>query len=392
MRAKTFVVLTFLLFSISSSQAANQKVLYTFTGGVDGGQPYQAGVVLDAAGNLYGATQFGGTYNQGTVYQLTPSPGGAWTETVLYSFAGIPDGEQPQGGLVIDAAGNLYGTTSNGGDPNSYCGTVFKLSPSGNDWSFSVLHTFTGPDGCSPQSDLTLFNDQSILGTTAGGGCGSQGTAFTLSTSGGGYFDWCFRGTNGEYPGGVNSWEFGTTFYGGKQQKGNVFSLSWSNHTKVAHTFSATAKAGYWPMGNLAPQTGANGYWIMYGTTSWGGVGGRGTVYQLAQRPTGSWAISVLHSFAVSDGSSPGAGPILDAAGNLYGTTQWGGPENAGTVFKLTPGAKNKWAQTVLYYFTGGPDGSVPTSSLMLDNAGNLYGTTNSGGAYNQGVVYEVTP
>ncbi|MGB8010017.1 MAG: choice-of-anchor tandem repeat GloVer-containing protein [Terriglobales bacterium] len=132
----------------------------------------------------------------------------------------------------------------------------------------------------------------------------------------------------------------------------------------------------------------------MYGTTSSGGVGGRGTVYQLTASEFfyNVWAISVLHSFSGPDGASPGAGVILDAAGNVYGTTQYGGPANAGTVFELTPPVKKKWTQTVMYNFTGGADGSVPTGSLVFDNAGNLYGTTNAGGAYGQGVVYEVTP
>jgi uncharacterized repeat protein (TIGR03803 family) len=143
MRAKAIVVLTFLVFTVSSAQAGNQKVLYTFTGGVDGSQPYQAGVIFDPAGNLYGVTQYGGAYGKGTVFQLTPSTGGAWTETVLHSFTAGTDGQQPQGGLVIDGAGNLFGTTSGGGDRNAECGTVFELSPTDSGWTFAVLHSFT---------------------------------------------------------------------------------------------------------------------------------------------------------------------------------------------------------------------------------------------------------
>ncbi|MGB8010018.1 MAG: choice-of-anchor tandem repeat GloVer-containing protein [Terriglobales bacterium] len=231
MRAKVIVVLTFFLFSISSSLAGTQKVLYTFTGGTDGGQPYQAGVVFDTAGNLYGVTQFGGANNLGTVFQLTPSAGGAWTETVLHSFTGVGDGEQPQAGLAIDGAGNLYGTTSFGGDPNpgSECGTVFELSPSSSGWTFAVLHTFTGQDGCSPQADLSFWSDSYLLGTTAGGGLGSEGTAFGLSTSGTGHAYASFEGTDGNYPGGMNSWGYGTTYYGGKEGVGNVFEPAWGD-------------------------------------------------------------------------------------------------------------------------------------------------------------------
>jgi uncharacterized repeat protein (TIGR03803 family) len=403
MRARSIVVLTLLFLSISSAQAATQKVLYTFTGGLDGSQPYQAGVIFDPAGNLYGVTQYGGAYNQGTVFQLTPSPSGPWTETVLYSFMGVPDGEQPQGGLVIDGAGNLYGTTSFGGDPNSGCGTVFELSPSESGWTFTVLHAFAGgKDGCSPQADLSLYGD--IYGTTAGGGSGSQGTVFVLSTSGGNDSVGSFAKNTGMYPGGLGLFTsggavraiYGTTYLGGKQQKGNIFELTWGNHIVAKHVFNTTNKAGYWPIGDLLTQINAGEVWMMYGTTSRGGGGGRGAVYRLteSQASYDVWELSVLHVFSGSDGDSPWAGVVLDAAGNLYGTTQWGGPEgsNAGTVFKLTPGAKKKWTQTVLYSFTGGADGSVPTSGVVLDNAGNLYGTTVSGGAYNQGVVYEVTP
>jgi len=136
------LVFTFLLFSILDARSSTQKVLYTFTGGLDGAQPFQAGVIFDQSGNLYGVTEYGGAYNFGTVFQLTPSPSGEWTETVLHSFTGGADGDLPQGGLATDGAGNLYGTTSDGGDPNAYCGTVFSLSPSPSGWTFTVLHTF----------------------------------------------------------------------------------------------------------------------------------------------------------------------------------------------------------------------------------------------------------
>jgi uncharacterized repeat protein (TIGR03803 family) len=401
MRAKAIVVLTFLLFAVSSGQAGTQKVLYTFIGGLDGSQPYQAGVIFDPAGNLYGVTQYGGAYGQGTLFQLTPSPGGAWTETVLHSFTGGSDGMQPQGGLAIDGAGNLYGTTSWGGDPSALCGTVFKLSPSDSGWTFTVLHAFTnGQDGCSPQGGDLHSDTGFIFGTTAGGGAGSQGTVFRLPASGGNEWVWPLRGGEGKFPGGLGSYlpggaNYGTANFGGTQQVGTVFELKgptgYSIETK--HTFNTTDAAGDYPIGDLAGRsTPAGGY--MYGVTAAGGVGGYGTVYQLKECQTCSWSdvwnISVLHSFSGLDGASPWAGVVLDAAGNLYGTTQSGGINYAGTVFKLTPGAKNMWTHNVLYSFTGGTDGGVPTSAVVLDNAGNLYGTTNSGGVFNQGVVYEI--
>lgn len=403
MRANAIVVLTFLLFAVSSGQAGNQKVLYSFTGGADGSQPYQAGVIFDPVGNLYGVTQYGGAYGQGTVFQLTPSTGGAWTETVLYSFTGGTDGEQPQGGLAIDGAGNLYGTTSWGGDPSSGCGTVFKLSPSDNGWIFTVLHAFTnGQDGCSPQGGNLHFDlaSGSIFGTTAGGGAGSQGTVFALFPAWPFYRVWSLRGTNGKFPGGLGffTWgTYGTAYFGGAQQVGTVFELGPGNDISTKHAFSTTNTAGYWPIGDLATQVIASPVGplgIMYGVTSFGGVGHYGTVYELTESQSvfDLWTISVLHSFSGPDGASPWAGVVLDPAGNLYGTTQWGGtdPGYAGTVFKLSPGAKNTWTNKVLYSFTGGTDGNLPTSGVVLDNAGNLYGTTNKGGAFDKGVVYEV--
>jgi len=402
MRAKVIVALTFLSFSVlSSGQAGTQKLLYTFTGGEDGGQPYQAGVIFDQAGNLYGVTEYGGAYNKGTVYQLTPSPSGPWTENVLYSFTGGTDGARPQGGLAIDGAGNLYGTTSDGGVPNVYCGTVFSLSPSESGWTFTILHTFTGgKDGCSPQADVMYSG--LVYGTAAGDGCSGNGTLFWMTTSGGGYRANCFEGTTGWYPGGMCGCAVGlcgTSYFGGTQQSGNIWQQGMSGSYLPAslHSFSEKGKVGWAPVGDLTSQ---DNEWAasgnVYGTTSLGGTGGGGAVYLLAEELTRRgwvWTISALHDFPASpeDGSSPWAGVALDAEGNVYGTTL-GGPDAGGTVFKLTPGAKNNWTESVLYSFTGGSDGGVPTSGVVLDTAGNLYGTTSSGGIYDQGVVYEVTP
>lgn len=404
MHAKWIPMLTFVLFSVCSVQAGNQKVLYTFTGAADGGTP-AAGVIFDSAGNLYGVTQSGGIYGHGVVFQLTPSTSGAWNETVLYSFTGTTDGEEPQGGLVIDSAGNLYGTASFGGDPIAGCGTVFKLAPSTSGWTFTVLHTFlNGKDGCSPQADLQLVSDNFLLGTTAGGGAGAEGTAFGLSSSGTGYVNSAFLGTEGKYPGGLGVFlqpafaVYGTTYLGGTPGLGNIFELawgtsfSWGNHIELKHTFNKTS-AGYFPMGNLATQY-ANGIRSMFGATSSGGAGGDGTIYRLTESQTqfDAWSLAVLHEFSGADGDSPWAGVVLDASGNLYGTTQWGGtdPSYAGTVFRLAPGPKNTWVHSLLYTFTGAADGAVPASGLLIDTVGNLYGTTHQGGAYHQGIVYEV--
>ena len=394
MRPKAIAVLTFLLFSISNGQAATLKVLHTFKGGLDGAGPY-AGVIFDSAGKLYGVTEAGGIYGQGTVFRLTHSLS-AWNKKVLYNFTGGTDGNQPIGGLAIDEAGNLYGTASAGGDPSAQCGTVFKLTRSGSSWIFTVLHTFIGGnDGCAPGSNLR-YAGGGLYGTTVSGGSANHGTVFSLPTSGGNDFVSPFLSTIGNQPwGGINSWGYGTTYAGGSQGRGTVYELVYGHHLAVKHTFTLLGKAGYYPLGDLL-NVNVNGVGTMYGTTFAGGVGFHGTAYQLTASPYqyDVWLIHVLHSFSGPDGESPGAGLTADSAGNLYGTTIWGGadPGLSGTVFKLTPGANNTWTHTLLHSFTGGKDGGAVYSGVVLDNAGNVYGTTLKGGASQAGVVYEVTP
>jgi uncharacterized repeat protein (TIGR03803 family) len=392
MRAKAIVVLTFLLFSVSSGLAATYTVLYSFGGTPDGSGPYQAGVVFDQSGNLYGVTQYGGLYGEGTVFQLTPSPGGGWTENILHNFALSSDGGSPWGGLAIDGSGNLYGTALYG--PGGIgCGLVFQLSPSESGWTFNVLHAFNGgKDGCVPQGDVMLGGSE-LYGVTAMGGGESRGTIYYMSTSGSGYYAWPFQGTVGSGPEGMGFcglYTCGTTMIGGKEGGGTLYKWE-GGYPSAMIAFKRSDKAGYLPIGNLVSSD-----YNVYGATSSGGVGRDGTIYQLYLNRRMAWSLRVLHSFSAfaGDGDSPWAGVILDAAGNVYGTTMYGGsdPGYGGTVFKLTPGAKNKWTETVLYSFSGGSDGGVPTGSIVFDSAGNIYGTTMSGGAYGQGVVYEVTP
>jgi len=401
MRAKVIVVLTFLLFSASSALAGTETVLYSFAGGTDGSGPYQAGVVFDQSGNLYGVTYYGGLYGNGTVFQLTPS-GGGWTENTLYNFTGSSDGANPAGGLLIDGSGNLYGTTWGGG--TYQCGVVFRLSPSQGGWTYSVLYAFTGnDDGEAPQGDLMFLSSTDIVGTTSSAGwqCHiGNGTVFIVTTWGTLPEVGCFTRGSGSVPGGVGICDHeicGTTEWGGKEGMGSLF--RWNTNNKsvgTMYTFKPTEKTGVFPFGDLT----SNAELVVFGTTYAGGVGGYGTVYQLTPSFGGGgrvgWHSTVLHSFtgANGDGGWPWAGVILDAAGNIYGTTTIGGsdPGSAGTVFRLTPGPKNKWNETVLYSFSGGADGGDPTGALIFDSAGNIYGTTQKGGAYGQGTVYMVTP
>jgi uncharacterized repeat protein (TIGR03803 family) len=396
----------------SSTVAAQEPTtLYSFTGS-DGANP-NAGLIADPAGNLYGTTQLGGanpSCNQapgcGTVFQLTPSG----SLTVLHSFAGS-DGEEPFAGLIADAAGNLYGTTWGGGDSGR--GAVFQLDPSG---TLTMLYSFTGgSDGQRPVTGLLADAAGNLYGTAHSGGDGGYGTVFQLDPSGTLTVLYSFTGgSDGRYPDSGLLADaagnlYGTTREGGDLAScnspnthgcGTVFQLTPSGILTVLHRFAGSdgSRPGDWA-GLLADAAGN-----LYGTTSAGGdrtscaaqfIEGCGTVFQLM--PSG--ALTVLYSFTGgSDGGDPTAGLIADTAGNLYGTTLEGGatgscnrPYGCGTVFQLTPSG----TLTVLHTFTGS-DGAGPEAGLIADAAGNLYGTTHSGGAGTScvqgcGTVFELT-
>jgi len=395
---KTLIVLTLTLISCATVWASTQKVLYSFAGGTDGGVPDQSHtLVFDKAGNLYGTTSAGGLYGHGTVFELSPTPSG-WTETVLYSFTGGADGDSPWGGVVIDAAGNLYGSTKYGGDdPWCNCGTVFQLTPSEGGWTETVLHTFSGnPDGMAPNG-LVLVADEQLFGTATYGGL-NWGIIFELWRSGSswsyGIYNY-FKVSNGCWPEATlvnyGSTLYGTTLTAGHWGGGNVF-YSWGpgkGGIDNWHIFNAKGAAGNDPNSAVAVDYNG-GVPIVFGTTQWGGKGGYGTVFELSWRNGTKPGLKVLHAFLGPEGATP-RGLILGSAGSLYGLTQSGGPGGRGTVFKLTPGAKNKWIHTVLHGFAG-PDGDGPVGTLIRDAAGNLYGTTANGGDYDKGVVFEIIP
>lgn len=328
-----------------------ETVLYNFCsvdGCADGTWP-NAGLTLDAAGNLYGTTwDGGGASNYGTVFQLAPGAGDTWTETVLHSFDENGDGHYPYTvGLIFDAAGNLYGTTLRGSEHDR--GTVFKLMPgAGGTWNETVLNRFGDlPRGGShSQAGLIFDTAGNLYGTTEAGGAYRCGTVFKLSN------------TNGR----------------------------WTE--TVLHSFKGSD--GRSPYASLIFDKAGN----LYGTTYKGGAHSVGAVFKITPGANGTWAETVLHSFgAGGDGFYPYANLIFDAVGNLYGTTSWGGANgNSGTVFKLTPGAKGAWTEKVLHSFGKGEDGASPYAGLILDAAGNLYGTTSQGGADNSGTVFKITP
>jgi uncharacterized repeat protein (TIGR03803 family) len=394
-----------------AAQSQTFKVLYTFTGGNDGGNPYAA-PVLDAKGNLYG-TAFGGgnagcaeDVGCGTVFELTPGPEG-WSESTLHSFTGGADGANPFDSLILDAAGNLYGTAEDGGDPcETYgCGVAFELSPGSGGWNETVLYDFPGAmDGYYPIAAATFDKRGNLYSTLSNGGFEGEGIVYELAKSGGSWNEEVLASVASEPTAPVVFDTTGnlytTTSLGGASNCGTVVELlhgSWK--PKVLYEFPPSGGCRIW--GGLALDKSAN----LYGTTEIGGAYGMGTVFKLMHSKGGKWTETVLHSFkGGSDGYYPQyCTPVLDMAGNLYGTTEDGGDmstcngNGCGTVFKLTPGKGGRWKKTILHRFAGGSDGIGPEAGVVLDSAGNIYGTTEEGGntacgGYGCGVVFEITP
>jgi len=329
---------------LSARAASTTKILHSFAGGADG-EYIDSDLVTDAAGNIYGSSVQGGTFGGGTVFEVTP----AGVHTVLYNFTGGADGGEPYKGVTFDAQGNLYGTavTGGGGSCEGGCGVVYKLANSGGTWTQSVIHTFTGGnDGSGPGSGVTFDNHGNLYGTTPTGGAKGQGVIYQLKP-------------------GASGW-----------------SLS------VLHTFTGGNDGAGGSAGRLIFDAAGN----IYGTATVGGANGDGTVFELSL-VEGRWQLKTLYAFKDQpDGALPYGGVVLDKSGNLYGTTYYAGANDVGTVYKLTRGA-NSWTETVLYSFKGGTDGSSPISTLVADSAGNLYGTTSDGGGgCGCGVIFKMTP
>jgi hypothetical protein len=441
---RRFLALFTVILSLASAASAEwkEKVLYSFQGLPDGSVPVGA-VVFDKAGNLYGTTQDGGSSSCpsvvqcGTVYQLAPpaKQGGPWTETVLYIFKGntSKDGASPYGGLVIDAAGNLYGTTGFGGTGNCTvlgsklgCGTVFELSPpkqKGGKWTETVLYSFPTPkQGFSPAGDLVFDGAGNLYGaTTYGGGYGTNcgdayyqycGAVFELSppkTKGGKWTEKVLHGfkgnTDGANPNGGLILDgkgnvYGTTYYGGDQGAqcgsvgcGTAFELkppatkggAWTE--KQLHLF-AGANDGRLPSAGVTFDSKAN----LYGTTV-------GTVFRLAPPATksGRWKETILYTFN-SDVYDPAGALSFDTNGNLYGTAEYGNTFR-GAVFRLKPPSRSRGTSdfAILYGFMGSPDGAYPAAKLTFDKHGSIYSTTTGGGTGTScsgycGTAFEVWP
>ena len=333
----------------------SETVLHNFGRGTDGSGPADR-LVFDSAGNLYGTTYYGGGSNCiggcGTVFQLRPPavPGGAWTESLIYRFQELYRGLIPEGGLITDSAGNLYGTTLSGGLGG---GTVFELSPTTGLWTERILYAFgsNNSDGAAPSAALILDSSGNLYSTTSQGGTSNAGTVFELSpqTSGG--------------------WRF-----------------------KILHNFKGDTTDGSGPLGNLLFDSAGN----LYGSASLGGAHDLGTLFELKPSTGGSWTEHVLYNFGVNaaDGAVPVGGLLFDAAGNLFGVTNQGGMHGEGTLFEMTR-VNGVWTEQVLHNFGHGTDGRFPSGGLLFSPAGNIYGTCTYGGAYFSkskvsGTVFEV--
>jgi uncharacterized repeat protein (TIGR03803 family) len=387
------ITLVSLLLTTSRAQTQTFTTLYSFSRTPDGGYPY-AGLIRDAAGNLYGTTNIGGSICDpprgcGTVFKLDTTG----KESVLYSFGG-KGGKYPVAGLIPDGAGGLYGTTTKGGVFRQ--GTVFKLTTTGQ---IKVLYSFGGADGQSPKAGLVRDAAGNLYGTTPTGGAFNAGTVFKLDTTG---KETVLHSFTGGADGG-DPWAglvrdpagnlYGTSYLGGDFtcNCGTVFKLDSVGNYTLLHTFTGSPD-GAFSFASLIRDRAGN----LYGTTAEGGDlscdprpfgTGCGTVFKLDS----SGQYTVLHSFTgVGEGTYATASLVRDPAGNLYGTTITGdasGNCDCGTVFMLDTTGN----QTVLHNFAP-PEGYYPGGGLIRDAAGNLYGTTFFGGAAGYGTVFKLTP
>jgi uncharacterized repeat protein (TIGR03803 family) len=384
-----------LTLSLSLARAqSTEQALYSFAGSGDGSNP-AAGLVFDSSGNLFGTTQNGGAYGYGCVFELTPAQGGGWTENILYSFTGGDDGSGPVSPLILDAAENLYGTTAYGGTYGD--GTAFELVKVG--WKLDTLWSFGSDDGVLPEGGLAFDNAGNLFGTLDSGGTHNAGAVFELTPKSG---KWTrkiihnFGGTSGARPWAGVSLDaagnvYGTALYDGPGEVGAgiVFQLApvgkaWK--FSIIYNLNKGGAGVGGPFGGVIFDPAGN----LYGTT-YGEGGCAGTVFKLAPSVKGPWNPSILATFGGSNGCQTYGPVAMDGDGNLYGATYSGGSGNNGTIFELT--GADGYALTTLYNFQGSPDGSEPLfMGVILDASGNIYGTTYDGGAYGLGIVFEVIP
>ena len=411
--AKSAAIALLVTLALSTRVWSSETVLHDFAGS-DGSQPY-GGLVSDSKGNLYGTTSAGGAHGAGTVFELVYQGGTKYREEVLYSFTGGSDGGFPTASLVFDNSLNLYGTTELGGTGNcsdSGCGVVFELLKQGSSYKETVLYQFTGgSDGGLPIASVILDASDNLYSTTTCGGSGTcasgaggAGVVFELLKQGSNYTETVLYQFTGGSDGGLPIASvvrdsagnlYGTTEFGGNEDCGGsgcgvVFELIKKDY-KVLYRFTGLNDGGE----PSAPVT-LDKLGNLYGTTTCGGssscAGGNGVVFELVKSGA-SYHHRVLHTFLGSDGAEPTAGLAFDSQGRyLYGTTFKGGSSDLGTAFRITNSMSGS-SLTLLHSFRGGSDGAYPFASLGLGEKGGCtgrcwVGTTVLGGIPNSGTAF----
>ena len=407
------VAILLMMLATMPALAQTFQVLHYFTGGLDGAHPY-TGLTMDRAGNLYGTAEYGGSQANdchivggcGTVFEMVHQ-GAGFIFRPLYQFQGFPsgDGANPLGRVILGPDGALFGTTVYGGengvgcgDEEPGCGTVFKLTPPPTfcksftcNWEETQIHNFTGADAAAPSGEIAFDSAGNLYGTAR------SGRVYELTPAPG---TWTFSvlhsftgGPDGGIPyGGVQLDQagnvYGTTDTGGTGQNGTAFQLVPSGSLWTLNTLYdfQIGSGGFGLLAGLIIGPGGN----LYGGTVNGVPNGDSVVYEISPSD-GGWTYTTLYTFTQSFGGGPGGNLVMDAAGNLYGTTTGNSVEQIyGSVFKLTP-SNGGWIYTDLHDFNGGSDGGYPYSSIVLDSSGNLYGTASADG-HGYGTVWEITP
>jgi uncharacterized repeat protein (TIGR03803 family) len=401
--------------SQSASGTWTKKTIYAFACTPDGNQP-NGTLTFDSAGNLYGTTYYGGANNYGTVFELSSNGQGGWTETTLYSFTGQSDGGYPSANVVLDKSGNLYGSTTLGGQLFSCqsngtpvgCGVYFELShnPDGS-WTESVLYALLPNDGAGTVQ-IEFGTDGNLYGVTRYGPYQNfynpgYGLLFRLSPASGGSWNYTILyafqgGPDGANPtslflGSDGSW-YGSTEYGGMLSIcpgcGTIFSITpqknypWKD--KILYYFGRNGQGTY-PSGVIADQAGNLYATAGYQTTDQC----CGVVSKLIPSTSGRWNTSVLYRFSSgNEGSRPSTGLAQDSSGNLYGTAFYGGKYGSGMLFELVKLADGGWQEEVMHSFQGTSDGGYPATPLVVDSSGNIYGTTGGSADDLYGSVFEL--